>query len=77
MKSKIRRRILIQAVLLLISLGLLLALLSLYLMEEIKYYAIAIWVAFVAVYSIFFVLFMDTMYLVWNRHEQENEGVKP
>ena len=77
MKSKIRRRILIQVVLLLISLGLLFALLSLYLMKEMEYYAIAIWVAFVAVYSIFFVLFMDTMYLVWNRHEQENEGVKP
>ena len=76
MKSKILRRILIQAVLLLISLGLLLALLSLYVMKEMAYYGIAIWIAFVAVYSIFFVLFMDTMILVWNRHEQENDGVE-
>jgi hypothetical protein len=75
MKSKILRRILIQVVLLLISLGWLLILLSLFLMTR-EDYAIPIWVAFVADYSIFFVLFIDTLYLVWNRHEQENEGVK-
>lgn len=77
MKSKTSRKILIQVVLLVILLGLLLALLSLYLMKDIEYYAIAIWVAFVAVYSIFFVLFMDTMYLVWNQHELENEDIRP
>jgi hypothetical protein len=76
MKSRIRK-ILIQTVLLLISLAWLLTLLSLYVMREMAYYALAIWIAFVAVYSIFFVLFIDTMYLVWNRHEQENQGVKP
>jgi predicted membrane channel-forming protein YqfA (hemolysin III family) len=76
MKSKISRKILSEAVLLLISLVLLLTLLSAYLMQEMTDYRIAIWIAFVAVYSIFFLLFMSTLYDVWNRHELENEGVK-